>query len=226
MSRELIDSAKARFHHCDCCKRILNHGECWFSCTICVDYNVCEMCRITTHSHRMVRKFAVDSGIEKICTKIDMASRILSAIDFHSNRKCLGVRDMNTDNADGYGNSYSWQTFEKVGDRIKKFSYGLQRLIDPCTYLGICAVNRPEWVITDFACILQGIVSVPIYRQLNDRDIGFVLNNTLISVVVCDKEMFPRFIRLHSECSSLRHLVCMDTIPETISGEYRFLQNI
>jgi long-chain acyl-CoA synthetase len=154
-----------------------------------------------------------------------MASRILSAIDFHWNRPCLGARDICSANPNDYINSYSWQTFKTVGERIKNFSYGLKRLIQPRGYLGICAANRPEWIIADFACILQSIVSVPIYCQLNDRDIAFIINNTQVSVIVCDKEMLPRFIRLNSECSTLRHLVCMDPISATISGKYRLFKN-
>jgi len=215
-------SANSNIRHCNDCTRAFKYSEHWFNCTICVDYNICEICKATKqppHSHHLVRKFATDNGIEKICTRLDMASRLLTAIDFHSNRSCLGIRDICNTNSNDYANSYSWQTFKTVGDRMKNFSYGLQRLIHSCDYLGICAANRPEWIIADFACILQSIVSVPIYCQLSDRDIAFILNNTRISVIVCDKEMLPRFIRIHSECSTLRHLICMDLISETISGK-------
>jgi fatty acid CoA ligase FadD9 len=180
------------------------------------------MCRSVIqppHPHRLLCKFAVDYGIEKICTRMDMASRILSAIDFNWNRPCLGVRDSCSDKPDCYANSYSWQTFKTVGDRIKNFSYGLQRLIQPSSHLGICAANRPEWIITDFACILQSIISVPIYCQLNEQDIAFIINNTELSVIVCDQEMLPKLIRLHSKCSTLRHLICINPISETISGD-------
>ena len=208
--------------HCDGCNHVFRDGEHWFSCSICTDYNLCEMCKATTqpsHSHRLLRKVATDSGIEKICTRVDMASRILAAIDFHCNRPCLGIRDICSTTSNDYANSYSWQTFKTVGDRINNFSYGLQHLIQSRDYLGICAANRMEWIITDFACLLQSIVSVPIYCQLSDRDIAFIINNTRISVVVCDKEMLSRFIRIHSECSTLRHLICMDLISETTYGK-------
>jgi fatty acid CoA ligase FadD9 len=215
-------STKPKFRHCNDCNRMFKHGEHWFNCTLCMGYDLCAMCKATTqppHPHHLVRKFTTDYGIEKICTRIDMASRILSAIDFNWNRPCLGVRDICSANPSGYANSYSWLTFETVGNRIKNFSYGLQRLIQSRGYLGICSANRPEWIIADFACILQSIVSVPIYCQLNDRDIAFIINNTRISVVVCDEEMLPRFIRLHSKCSTLSHIVCIDPISKTISEE-------
>ena len=115
---------------------------------------------------------------------------------------------------------YSWLTFKTVGDRSKNFGHGLRRLIEPRDYLGICAANRPEWMMTDFVCMLHTIISVLIYCLFNDRDFVFILNNTKISVVVCDKEILPKFIRVHVECPSLCHIVCMDPIFETIAGKY------
>ena len=133
----------------------------------------------------------------------------------HSNRYCMGVRNTDENNPLLYTDSYSWLTYKTVGERIKNFGQGLRTIIEPRGYLGICAANRPEWVITDFACILQNIISVPIYCLFNDREVTYVINNTQVSVIVCDKQMLPRFIRLGAECPSLRHIVCMDPISET-----------
>ncbi|CAF4013379.1 unnamed protein product, partial [Adineta steineri] len=102
-----------------------------------------------------------------------------------------------------------------IGDRSKNFGHGLRQLIEPRGYLAICAANRPEWMITDFACMLHSIISVPIYCLFNDRDVAYIISNTKISVVVCDNEMLPKFTRLHSQCPSLRHIVCMDPISKT-----------
>ena len=145
-----------------------------------------------------------------------MGSRILAAIENYKTRPCMGVRDMSCSNVNHYANSYSWHTFETIGKRVKRFSRGLQRLLKPYEHVGICAGNRPEWVIADFACILQRFISVPIYPQLNERDMVFTINNTNISLVVCDKKTLAGFIGLRSQCPSLRHIVFMDSITETI----------
>ncbi|CAF4129529.1 unnamed protein product, partial [Adineta steineri] len=187
------------------------------------------MCKATkqpAHSHYLVRKFTLDYGIEKICTKMDLASQILTAIEFNWDQPCLGTRDRCKMDLNNYENSYSWQTFKIVGDRIKNFSYGLSSLLQPRDYLGICAVNRPEWIIADFACILQSIISVPISSRLSDRDIIFIINNTRISAIICDQEMLSKCIQIHSECSKLRHLICMDPISETISDKYSLYENM
>jgi len=176
------------------------------------------------HPHGMLRELAYgkEETIKEL-SNVNMASGIQLAVAMYWDRYCIGVRDVDKTNPSLYANSYSWLTFETVGIRSKNFGNGLRDIIEPRGYLGICAKNRPEWVITDFACILQRIISVPIYCLFNDRELSYVINNTKVSVVVCDKETLPRFIRLYTECPSLRHIVCMDSIPETMLGNYRRL---
>ncbi len=213
---------KPSYWSCDACERNLLHGEFRFNCTVCKNYDYCERCARTVdppHPHRMVRELAYGQEERKECTKIDMATGIRAAIAMYWDRHCMGTRDVDEDNSSIYKDSYSWLTYKTIGDRSKNFGHGLRHLIDPRGYLGICGANRPEWMITDFACIFQGIISVPMYTLYNDRETAFVINNTKVSVVVCDKQMLSKFIGIHSQCPSLQHIVCMDPLPDPISGE-------
>lgn len=205
-------STKPSFWYCDECERIIDHGKFRYNCTVCSNYDQCESCVSTmsvTHPHPLVRELAFGDGERNIQVGSSMASAIRAALEIYRDRYCLGVRDVDL-------NSYSWQTYKTLGDRVWRFGSALRNFIQPRDYLAICAANRPEWVITDLACMLNSIISVPIYCLMNDRDTTFVLNNTKISVVVCDQEMLPKFLRLRSQCPSLRQLICMDPIPETI----------
>jgi long-subunit acyl-CoA synthetase (AMP-forming) len=67
------------------------------------------------------------------------------------------------------------------------------------------------------------MITVPIYTLLSDRDMTFIINNTKISVIVCDKVMLQRFVRLHPGCPSLRRIVCMDLIPGLITNKHTSL---
>ncbi|CAF3703295.1 unnamed protein product [Rotaria sp. Silwood1] len=222
MNKNLNASINSTVQYCTVCHRIFNQGESWFYCPSCLHCHVCEMCKTrmeSSHSHRLIRKFSLDYGIEKICTRPDMASRILSAIYFHSERSCFGVRNYSNDDSDSNEHSYVWLTFKIIGQRIKNFSYGLEHFIKPHYHLAICAANRPEWLITDLACILQSIISVPIFHQSNDRDMTFIINHTNISVIVCDKHILQRLIRLQSKCSTVRHIICMDDVSDMNSSK-------
>ncbi|CAF0942951.1 unnamed protein product [Rotaria sordida] len=216
----MTTSEKLSFWYCNNCNRTLNHGEFRYNCTTCDDYDYCERCAKTVdppHPHRMVPELAYGRAEKKKCRIKDMMTIIQTAIDKYWDRYCMGIRDVDKENPAIYMDSYSWFTFKNIGDRSKNFGHGLRRLIEPRGYLGICAENRPEWMITDFACIFQSIISVPIYTLFNKNEIAYVINNTQVSVIVCDKQLLPKFIDIHEQCSSLQHIVCMDPIPDTIS---------
>ena len=131
----------------------------------------------------------------------------------------MGVRDRDPSDPSKYTDSYLWVTFKQIGHHVKNFGHGLRRRIEPRAYLGICAANRPEWLITDLACMLQNIISVPIYCLFNERELVHVINNTQIALVVCDANMLPRFISAGKKCPSLRHVICMDPITDALIGK-------
>src|SRR2546430_17416393 len=41
--------------------------------------------------------------------------------------------------------------------------------------VAILSENRPEWAIADFACLLLGVITVPIYTTLTEEQTGPVL---------------------------------------------------
>src|SRR5689334_19086394 len=45
-------------------------------------------------------------------------------------------------------------------------------------HVAILSENRPEWQIADFACLLLGVVDVPIYATLPADQIVYLLNNS------------------------------------------------
>ena len=207
---------------CDSCTRVLLHGEYRYNCTVCRQYDFCEECMATVdppHPHRMIKELAYGCETRRECCKVDMATGIRAAAAMYWDRHCMGVRDRDSENPAIYADTYSWMTFKDIADRSRHFGHGLRRLIEPRGYLGILATNRPEWMITDFACIFQSVISVPIYYLFTDREIMHIINNTQVSVIVCDNQMLPRLIALNDQCPSLHHIVCMDAIPANLSGE-------
>ena len=216
-------SEKLSFWYCDKCKRTLLHGEFRYNCIICDDYDYCEQCATITdtmHPHPMVRELAYGRALKKRCRSKDMMTIIRVAFDKYYDRHCMGIREVDKENSSIYMNSYSWLTFKTIGDRAKNFGNGLRCYIESRDYLGICAANRPEWMITDFACIFQSIISVPISTSFTDHEIAYIINNTKITVIVCDKQLLSRFLEIKSQCSSIKHIICMDSVPDTMSGEF------
>src|SRR5437868_3017311 len=44
--------------------------------------------------------------------------------------------------------------------------------------VAILSENRPEWSIADFACLMLGVVVVPIYTTLTDQQSAYLLNDS------------------------------------------------
>ncbi|UJR17068.1 hypothetical protein I4U23_003965 [Adineta vaga] len=210
MNNTTTESNKISYWFCQQCGRNFEHGEFYFNCVVCDDYNICNECLIIIHPlhpHRLMQELAY--GKEDIFIdrqEKSMADGIEATIAMYHDRYCLGVRDIDT---------YSWLTYQTIGDRSRNFGEGLREIIEPGGFLGICAGNRPEWIITDFACILQNLISVTMYCLFNDSELTYIINNTKISVIVCDQQMLSKLIRLLSQCPSLHHLICMDPIPQS-----------
>uniref|UniRef100_A0A8D2P2Q4 Arachidonate--CoA ligase n=1 Tax=Zosterops lateralis melanops TaxID=1220523 RepID=A0A8D2P2Q4_ZOSLA len=80
-------------------------------------------------------------------------------------------------------------TILQVSDRTKYLGSGLlQKGCQPSSnqYIGIFAQNRPEWVISEYACYTYSMVAVPLYDTLGPEAIVYIVNKADISVVICD----------------------------------------
>lgn len=52
---------------------------------------------------------------------------------------------------------------------------------------GVFSKNREEWLIFDMACNLYGITTVPFYDTLGFETISFMLDQTNLTTIFCDK---------------------------------------
>uniref|UniRef100_A0A8C3FF99 Arachidonate--CoA ligase n=1 Tax=Chrysemys picta bellii TaxID=8478 RepID=A0A8C3FF99_CHRPI len=80
--------------------------------------------------------------------------------------------------------------FLQVSDRAEYLGSGL--LFKGCKpspdqFIGIFAQNRPEWIISEYACYTYSMVAVPLYDTLGPDAIVFIINKADISMVICDK---------------------------------------
>ena len=78
----------------------------------------------------------------------------------------------------------------------------------------ILSENRPEWAITDFACLLLGAVDVPIYATQTAEQCLFVLQNSEARIAfVSTREQYEKLAGI-SEKAALEKIVIMDDAPE------------
>ncbi|NXM17746.1 ACSL5 ligase, partial [Ploceus nigricollis] len=102
-------------------------------------------------------------------------------VSISGNGDCLGYRKPKQ--------PYQWLTYKQVSDRTKYLGSGLLQKgcqPSPNQFIGIFAQNRPEWVISEYACYTYSMVAVPLYDTLGPEAIVYIVNKADISVVICD----------------------------------------
>uniref|UniRef100_A0A8B9S2I8 Long-chain-fatty-acid--CoA ligase n=1 Tax=Accipiter nisus TaxID=211598 RepID=A0A8B9S2I8_9AVES len=120
------------------------------------------------------------------------------------NGNCLGYRKPNQ--------PYQWLTYKQVLDRAQYLGSGL--LQKGCKqssnqFIGIFAQNRPEWIISEYACYTYSMVAVPLYDTLGPEAIVYIVNKADISIVICDK---PEKAQILLENCEKEKTPCLKTI--------------
>jgi len=84
--------------------------------------------------------------------------------------------------------------------------------------VALISENRFEWAITDWACLLRGVVDVPIYPTLTAEQTAFVLKNSgARAIFVSTRKQLDKVLSIRHE-TQLEHIVAMDEVdhPEAI----------
>jgi long-chain acyl-CoA synthetase len=85
--------------------------------------------------------------------------------------------------------------------------------------LAILAENRPEWAVTDYACALSGIVSVPVYPTLNPVQTAFILRHSGARWAVCSTpDQAAKVAALWPELPDLEAVAVMAGAPDPVPG--------
>ena len=78
--------------------------------------------------------------------------------------------------------------------------------------VAILSENRPEWAIADFASLLLGAITVPIYPTLTSDQVAYMLRDSEARVAFVSSEAQLQKILLVKPQTKLEHVVVMDTI--------------
>lgn len=142
-------------------------------------------------------------------------------IGYHTSkdRPCLGRRSVN---AAGQFGPYVWETYREVNQHILNFGSGLMNLInhtlnDPRTRgipIGMWAVNRPEWFITDMACASQSLFTVALYDTLGPDAVEYVVNHSELEIVVCSGDHIADLLKIREKLPKLRAIISLDSFDD------------
>ncbi|MBT8335741.1 MAG: long-chain fatty acid--CoA ligase [Gemmatimonadetes bacterium] len=79
----------------------------------------------------------------------------------------------------GRGDEMADLSYDEVAEQAREIAAGLAFLgIEAGDRVALLSENRPEWAIADYACLLAGIVDVPVYSTLIAQQIAYILENS------------------------------------------------
>ena len=80
--------------------------------------------------------------------------------------------------------------------------------------VAILSENRPEWTIADFAALLIGAVSVPIYATLTAEQTAYILRDSGARVAFLSSAAQLQKVRSIQDQTALENLVVMDAVDD------------
>jgi long-chain acyl-CoA synthetase len=91
--------------------------------------------------------------------------------------------------------------------------------LSPGDSVAILSENRPEWAITDFACALSGLPSIPIYPTMTPSQTAFILKDSRAAWVICsNREQLSKVLHEWPNLPDLKAAVLLDGAPHDDHG--------
>ena len=102
---------------------------------------------------------------------------------------------------------------ETLRERVMAVSGALRRWgVGKGDRVAILSENRPEWTIADFASLLIGAVTVPIYATLTAEQTAYILRDSGARVIFLSSETQLQKVLSIREQTALEKLVVMDAV--------------
>lgn len=117
-------------------------------------------------------------------------------------------------------------THAEFKEETERFALGLASLgIKRGDKVAIISENRPEWVFSDMAMQITGIVDVPLYPSLTADSVEFILNNSeAVAIIVSNKFQLNKINKIKSKCRSLKYVILYNAkdLPQDSTNIYTF----
>ena len=107
-----------------------------------------------------------------------------------------------------------WQPISHatVLERVRRIALGLDAIgVKRGDRVAILSENRPEWALTDYACLTAGFTDVPIYGTLPAEQIPYLLEDSgAVAIFVSTVAQAAKIAGVRKSCPKLRHVIVFD----------------
>ncbi len=115
-----------------------------------------------------------------------------------------------------YERGGQWQTlrYAEVGERVQRLTRALAELgIEAGDRVALLSENRPEWALTDYACLCLGAIGVPIYATLPAHHVAYLLEHSGARLIfVSDAEQLDKVRQIRSDAPALSRIIVFDDL--------------
>jgi long-chain acyl-CoA synthetase len=121
------------------------------------------------------------------------------------------------------GGQWADTGYRALADSVQDLSLGLLELgVRRGDRVAILSENRPEWAITDYACLAARAADVPIYPTLPARQVEYILRDSgTAAVVVSSAVQLEKVLSVRERLPALAHVIALDG-DATGAGVLRF----
>ncbi|MCA8933497.1 MAG: long-chain fatty acid--CoA ligase [Rhodospirillaceae bacterium] len=109
----------------------------------------------------------------------------------------------------GIWNTITWQDYQ---DRVMRFALAMEALgLKKGDCVGLIGDNRPDWVAGEVAAHALGGVSLGMYRDALDDEIGYLIDYAETRLIIAeDEEQVDKLLALGDRIPTVRHIVYCD----------------
>jgi long-chain acyl-CoA synthetase len=108
-------------------------------------------------------------------------------------------------------------THREALERVQAISLGLRELgIKPGDKVAIVSENRPEWALTDYACLTSRTTDVPIYPTLTAKQTEYIIRDSeSVAAFVSTQAQLDKVLEVKGSLPDLKHIVVFDGAAAT-----------
>ena len=110
------------------------------------------------------------------------------------------------------GGTWVALSFADLLSQVQAFSIGLHELgVNAGDRLAILSENRPEWAVTDFACLACRCADVPVYPTLPAHQIEYILRDSGAVAVCCSSAaQLAKILEIRGHLPTLKTIIVFD----------------